>query len=210
MSTVSSADHEEAVRETGPRTVVHVEVDQIVAMNIRYWRRIAGMTQEDLGNLLGWSAANVSAAERSADEKRERRRFDAGTLTALCVALRVPLIALFLPPEDDGDGNRYMFPACGASRDMADLMTLAIMPDRHDDDDVMADYRLRLTLAVTRYMDTDWAKEVARWLRDRESAELRADRAAHLRLRRAELLATAEELADLADAIDPAGDADGR
>jgi transcriptional regulator with XRE-family HTH domain len=194
--------------------VAHVTVDQIVAMNTRHWRRAAGMTQEELGEQLGWSAANVSAAERSADEGRDRRRFDADTLTALCLALGVPLIALFLPPEDDGTVRQYRYatpPGYGGSGElhMKELMELVVMPDSHDDSDIMAAYRHRLTTAATAYLDPDWSKEVARWLREVESAEERAIRAEHLRNRRAELLRTAGELGDLADAIDPDGGADG-
>ena len=195
--------------------VVHIDVDQIVAMNIRYWRRAAGMTQERLGELLGWSAANVSAAERSADEKRERRRFDAGTLTALSLALSVPLVALFFPPEDDGPERRYLFPALPGDpegrneRDMADLLGLVVMTDSDDESDVMACYRHRFTGLVSFYLDSEWSRELARWLGRIESAELRAIRAAHLRSRRAALLQTAAELGELADAIDPEEGTDG-
>ena len=194
---------------------MHIDVDQIVAMNIRHWRRAAGMTQEELGDLLGWSAANVSAAERSADEKRERRRFDAGTLTALSLALSVPLIALFFPPEGDGTDKRYLFPGLPGDpegrteRDMADLLGLVVMTDSDDDSDVMTSYRYRFSTIVSYYLDSEWSREVARWLGRIESAELRAIRAAHLRTRRAGLLQTAAELAELADAIDPDGGADG-
>ena len=104
MATVSPVEQAETDLE-----VRHVTIDQIVAMNMRYWRRAAGMTQEDLGFRLGWSAANVSAAERSAEEGRDRRRFDADTLTALSLVIGVPLHAFFFPPGDDGDGKRYVF-----------------------------------------------------------------------------------------------------
>src|ERR1700690_800863 len=86
-----------------------VTVDQLVALNIRHWRNAAGLTQADLGGRLGWSAANVSAAERSADPARDPRRFDAQTLTEIALALGVPLAALFLPPGDDGERACYLF-----------------------------------------------------------------------------------------------------
>lgn len=209
MATVSPVDQAE-IEADGKPVTVNVTVDQIVAMNMRYWRREADMTQEELGELLGWSAANVSAAERSADEGRDRRRFDAGTLTALSLALGIPLVALFFPPVDDGPEKRYVFPALPGDRegdtelDMADLLGFVVMTDSDDDSDIMATYRHRFTTVASAYLDAEWAREAARWLRVTESAERRASRAAHLRNRRAELLRTAAELGDLADAIDPA------
>ena len=183
----------------------HVTIDQIVAMNIRYWRRAARMTQEELGELLGWSAANVSAAERSADDERDRRRFNAGTLTALSLALSVPLIALFLPPEDDGTVTRYLFrtPEGDGEMDMGDLMALVVMTDSDDDQPVMLAYRDRFRAAADMYLDEEWAKTVASWLKNIESAELRAIRADRLRSRQAEALRAAAEWGSLADAIDP-------
>jgi len=215
MATVSSVESEEAAGEPVPRVTVHVDIEQIVAMNIRYWRRCAGMTQEGLGELLGWSAANVSAAERSADEKRERRRFDAGTLTGLSLALGVPLIALFFPPEDDSPGRRYVFPALpgdpegDTELDMTDLLGFVLMPDSSNDTDIMAAYRHRFTTAVDTYLDSRWGREVARWLAFTEDAEMRAVRAARLRSRQAEMLRAAAEFGDMADVIDPAGGTDG-
>jgi hypothetical protein len=88
---------------------------------------------------------------------------------------------------------------------MADLLGLVVMPDSSNDTDLMAAYRHRFATVVSAYLDSEWATEVARWLSISESAEQRATRAAHLRNRRAELLRTASELGDLADAIDPEG-----
>lgn len=211
MATVSPVDQAE-IEADGKPVTVNVTIDQIVAMNMRYWRREAEMTQEELGELLGWSAANVSAAERSADEGRDRRRFDAGTLTSLSLALGIPLVALFFPPVDDGPEKRYVFPALPGNRDgdteldMADLLEFVVMPDSDDDSELVDAYRRRFTAVVSDYLDAKWAREAARWLKVTESGEQRAARAAHLRNRRAELLRTAVELGDLADAIDPAAD----
>lgn len=188
----------------------HVTMNQIVAMNMRHWRRTAGMTQEELGEKLGWSFRAVSAAERTAASKDGKGRlFDAQTLTELSLALSVPLIALFLPPEDDGNGQRYLFHSGERDADcldMGDLMGLVVMTDSDDDSDTMAAYRYRFTAAVDRYLDPEWAKEVARWLRNLESEEVRAIRIEHLRARQTELLSTAAELGDLADAIATAAD----
>lgn len=180
-----------------------VTIDQIVALNMRYWRREAGMTQEELGELVGWSAANVSAAERSADPGRERRRFDAQTLAALSLALGVPLVALFLPPPD---GSDCLFTGSaaedgGKEYDMRDLMARVVMPDSEEDSRPLDAYRIRLRAAVDTYLNPAWSKEVARWLKPLESRGVRADRVAQLLARRDDLLVTAEVLADLAGAI---------
>jgi transcriptional regulator with XRE-family HTH domain len=185
-------------------------MNQIVASNVRHWRRQAGMTQEELGERLGWSFRAVSAAERTAARMDGKGRlFDAQTLTELALALRVPLIALFLPPDDDRHEQRYLIHSREQDADcldMSDIMERVVMPDSDDDSDLMAAYRHRFTTAVTAYLDPEWSKEVARWLQDLESGEERATRAAHLRNRQAELLRTARELGDLATAIDVTGD----
>ena len=191
---------------------VRVTIDQIVAANMRYWRKAVGMTQEELGERIGWSAANVSAVERSADEGRERRRFDAQALAQITLALGVPLIALFLPPDDDGTGKAYQFAGDARSAlrglyGMRELVERIVMPDTDDDSPVMDTYRERLTAAADRYMDPAWAKEIGRMLGQAESAEERAARVARLRMREAELLRIADEIADMASTIETAGGA---
>lgn len=166
----------------------HISLDQLVAMNMRHWRKAAGKTQEEFGRLLGWSAANVSAAERSADGGRDRRRFDAQTLGEIALALGVPLTALFLPPED---GARYVFTAGGTAYGMGDLVELLVMPDSDDDSPVVNAYRVRFQAAADRYLTPDWGTEVARWLRGAEPAQVRAERAASLRAAQAQLAAIA-------------------
>lgn len=205
MATVSPVDTETETRL--------VTIDQIVAINMRYWRRAAGMTQEDLGDRLGWSAANVSAAERSAEEGRDRRRFDADTLTALSLAIGLPLHAFFFPPGDDGTGKRYVFtppPEFGDGEySMRDLFELVAMPDSDNNSRVMQDYRYRFEKVAVQYLDEKWAKFVGQIVRGVETPEERAVRAGYLRMRRDEARKLADELDDLADAIDPEGDEDG-
>lgn len=188
----------------------HVTVDQIVARNIRHWRREAHMTQEELGQKLGWSAANVSAAERSADSARDPRRFDAQTLTEMSLALGVPLAALFLPPEDDGERAVYVFTGPDGDYGMGDLMERVVMTDSDDDAPVMQAYRRRYRAADGRYLDPEWRDEVASWLRHIEVDELRADRADRLRAGaeslREQMKAVARSAAELdriAAVIDP-------
>lgn len=183
-----------------------VTIDQVVAGNIRRWRRAGGLTQEEVGRRLGWSAANVSAAERSADPSRDARRFDAQALTELCLALGVPLIALFLPPEDDGEGAAYVFTGPEGERDMGDLMELVIMPDSDSNSPAMDDYRHRLRTAANRYLAPEWQAEVGTWLRAIEPAEVRAERAEQLRAERDALVRGARQLDSIANAIDPKAD----
>src|SRR5262249_27531200 len=47
-----------------------VTISQLVAYNLGFFRRAAGIDQRKMGELLGWSAASVSAAERSWESKR--------------------------------------------------------------------------------------------------------------------------------------------
>lgn len=195
----------------------HITIDQLVARNVRRWRLAAGLTQEELGARLGWTgpraAANVSAAERSADPSRDARRFDAQALTELSLALSIPIVAFFFPPEDDGQRVRYLFTAAGDERDMSDFMALSVMTDSPDDQPVMQAYRQAWTALAGRYLDEEWQLEVGSWLRPIEEPELRAERAERLRdaaqqLRddRAALGRAAAELDDLARAIDPKED----
>lgn len=157
-----------------------VTVDQLVALNIRHWRTAAGLTQAELGKRLKWSAANVSAAERSVSDARDRRRFDAQTLTELALALGVPLVALFLPPADDGERARYQFAALGCSWDMGKLMELVVMPDTTDESALMDAYRDRFTSAARRAATGPaWEHLVSRWttgspgVRDAAAKQLR-------------------------------------
>jgi len=174
----------------------------LIGYNVAFFRQASALTQEQLGERLGWTNVAVSAAERSWSGKRVRK-FDADEVLALALALSVPLIALFLPPLDDGDPDFYAFAGPkGGLNDMGDLVALAVMPDSEDDEPPMDAYRDRLRAAVTRYMDPQWAEELAGWLRKIDSDEALDDRAERLRARQAELRQAAEELGDLASAIE--------
>lgn len=194
-------DHAQAPQQEKGIPVVPVTADQVVALNLRHWRRAAGMTQEEAGARLGWSAANVSAAERSWDADRDRRRFDAQTLTEMSLALGVPLAAFFLPPPDDETGARYRISAGDRHYGMGDIMTLVVMPDNDDDTEVMTAYRERFNAAARRYLEPEWAAVAGRLLGDGASPDARADMAARLEDERAGLLRAAELLGDLAAGI---------
>lgn len=156
----------ESTNETEPGAPVRlVTVNQIVAWNIAWLRHEAGMTQQDLAELLGWPQNKVSEAERSWNGKRTRE-FDAQTLIALAMALDVPVSAFFLPPLDDGQAAVYVIrpPGQAKERSMADLISFAIT-DTDGDSGVMHAYRRRLVTSVGKYLGPEWMKEVARWLR---------------------------------------------
>lgn len=92
-----------------------VTVNQLVAFNIAWFRKAAGLTQDELGERLGgWSAASVSAAERSWDGKRVRK-FNTDEIVGAAVVLGVPVVALLLPPPDAGTAVDYTFTAGPAS-----------------------------------------------------------------------------------------------
>lgn len=179
-----------------------VTIDQIVAINMRHFRRAAGMTQEELGRRLGWSAANVSSAERSVSEDRDRRRFDAQILAEIAEALGVPLIALFLPPEDDGYTRHYTFHLGddGEPRGMADLQRI-IMHDREKSTPAVESYRDRLRTTTGFYLGDDWAREAARWFAP-DDKQARADLAARYRSKQLGLLDAAAEFEEMAGVLE--------
>jgi transcriptional regulator with XRE-family HTH domain len=183
-----------------------ITIDQVVAWNMRHWRRSARMTQEELGERIGWSAGNISAAERSVEEHRDRRRFDAQTLAAIADALGIPIIALFLPPADDGSGKRYQWQAGGGKqRDMAYLMRLA-MHDSNQDTGVMDEYRDRFRGAVTTYLDASWGAEAGRWFAPADDRTARIEAAARFRSRQEAFLRMADEEAEIAGFLEEDGE----
>lgn len=185
----------------GTVPVVTVTADQLVAYNLRHWRRAAGLTLGQLGARLGWKERNASDIERSWDPARPPRHFNAQVLTEMALALGVPLTAFFLPPPDDGTEARYLLQAGGRHYDMGDLLALAVMPDNDDDTEVMDAYRDRFNAAAARYLDPGWAATAGRWLRDGAGPQARADIAARLADQRAGLLAAARLFGDLEAAV---------
>lgn len=111
-----------------------VTVNQIVAWNLAYWRKVAGLTQDQLGERLGWSKVVVSAAERSWEGKRVRN-FTADDLVNIAAALELPITALLLPPTDDGHDQRYTLQLRedGESLNMSDLLFYAVSNPSFDD-----------------------------------------------------------------------------
>lgn len=164
----------------------HITVNQVVAYNMAYFRKVAGLTQEELGQRLTgwtskpWSKAAVSAAERSWDGKRIRQ-FDADLIYGLARALSVPVSAFFLPPDIDGVKERYRIdPPHVYSEDewagrpagereqfygkktlcstMHDLADFALSEPSDDDDETMLAYRSRLSTIWAMYYGGDYTE----------------------------------------------------
>jgi transcriptional regulator with XRE-family HTH domain len=150
----------------------HVTVNQIVAWNMANFRKAAGYTQEELSERLGWSAAVVSAAERSWDANRIRQ-FTADDVAAIAWALDIPIAALFLPPEDDGMEHRYLTDVPGTATslgnscwDMHTLLKYVISDPGDDHHPAMQRYRERYVAAMNTYLGADFAAERAEYLED--------------------------------------------
>jgi cell division septum initiation protein DivIVA len=120
------------VDSEGALPVRHVSVNQLIAYNMAFFRKASGLTQGQLGDLLGWSGASVSAAERSWDGKRVRK-FDADEIVSIALALDTPVIGLLLPPADAGTAVRYLLDTSADQPDIARLLpmlTAAIEGDK--------------------------------------------------------------------------------
>jgi transcriptional regulator with XRE-family HTH domain len=130
-----------------------VSVNQLVAYNMSYFRRAAGLTQEQLGERLGgWSSASVSAAERSWDGKRVRK-FDADEVVSIALALGVPVIALLLPPADADTAVRYLL-ATEVTQPVLTSLLPYIAPTYGDDTAQLSAFWQRLmALGASRYID---------------------------------------------------------
>lgn len=83
-----------------------LNVNQVVAFNMRAARERMGWTQQALADRLSqlsgspYSHAMVSSLERAWDGER-RREFDAQEIALLSVALEVPIVWFFLPPPGE-------------------------------------------------------------------------------------------------------------
>lgn len=145
----------------------------LVACNLTRWRRACGMTQEQLGaELGGWTKTAVSAAERSWDGKRVRK-FDADEIADLAGAFRVPIPALFLPPEDDGTDVRYVIRADdGGTLPMSEYFQL-LMPDLNWEPETPAGvgYQQAVITATARYVGGGAVEELAASVAELAAAE---------------------------------------
>jgi transcriptional regulator with XRE-family HTH domain len=71
--------------------------NDIVSLNMAYYRQAAGLSQQQLAEKLGWVKQVVSAAERTW-EGRRKRNFTADDLAELTAFFHIPVSALFVPP----------------------------------------------------------------------------------------------------------------
>lgn len=194
-----SMDSESGTQPGAPARLV--TVNQIVAWNIAWYRREAALTQEELGDLLGWPQNKVSEAERSWNGKRTRE-FHAQELAGLSMALGVPVGAFFLPPPDDGKPDRYVIRPPGRREDLGmEALMAALVSYSDNPGDAAAGYRRRLLGATGRYLDEDWVAEVAEWLRPLIGREALLEGALRLRGERATILASAQDSADALEAL---------
>lgn len=165
-----------------------------------WWRKKAGLTQQQLGERIGWTYTAVSEAEKTWDSGRTRK-FNAPLLLALAAALGVPLAALLLPPEDAGPYEIAMEGGTAA------LMEL-IMPDLDAETAILEAYRERVRRAAVTWLPPDLAAGVSRLLGVLDDKRLAAVVVAGLRALAADARASLEglELLDeMADRIEEAG-----
>jgi transcriptional regulator with XRE-family HTH domain len=136
-------------------------MSQLVAFNMAAYRRAAGLSQQELGDRLGgWSAASVSAAERSWESKRTKV-FDADEVVQIANALGVPLIALFLPPEDHGTAVRYTIEFPGPRVRDLDYLLNIVLPMNERNSAAMGAYLKRLVTTGAGMELSDLAESMA-------------------------------------------------
>lgn len=157
-----TVNHAQAASSYGSLPGEHVTVNQVVAYNMRYFRKAAGMTQEELGERIGLSFRAVSAAEKTWERTDGRGRiFDADLMARIAWALGVPVTALLLPPADDGIEKRYTFRAeQDMTTEMRDLAWLAISDPSEpsaEDTGAMNAYQQRYAQAFRDYLGEDLA-----------------------------------------------------
>ncbi len=98
------AGREERIRPVDPRP--QVDLNQVVAYNVRLARELRGWTQEEFADHLEYylgtrlTQASVSAIERAWDGDR-RREFDAHELLIFAMVFDLPIIWFLLPPKGD-------------------------------------------------------------------------------------------------------------
>jgi hypothetical protein len=173
----------------------HLTINQIVARNLIYFRKAAGLTQDELGEQIGWSKAIVSAAERSWDGKRVRQ-FSADDIVTITGALGIPIVAMFLPPEDDGVDLRYLVDlpvkryrggaVLNVCFTMHDLMQHVVadpagITSEAGDYPVLERYWNRYVSSINSYLRADAVGELADYVEDLGTEERIVEHLARLR-----------------------------
>lgn len=160
---VSDQDRKEA-----DRSQRRITVNMLIGYNLAFFRRAAGLSQQQAGEELGWTNVAVSAAERSWNGKRVRK-FDADEIANMASVLRVPISAFFLPPVDDSAECPYVIGSEDEDEParMRDLLVLAMSEPTEDDHPAMRAYEERLVGAVNTYLDSGVAEALATRLKER-------------------------------------------
>lgn len=162
-------DHDDSADQAdayAPRPGRRITANMLAGYNLAYFRKAAGLTQEELGEQIGWSNVAVSAAERSWSGQRVRK-FDADDLVILASALDIPIAAFFLPPVDDTSKDPYVLGDGGNAIPMSDLLSLALSDPTEDGDSAMEAYEGRLVEAVSCYLPSGVAEALATRLNER-------------------------------------------
>jgi transcriptional regulator with XRE-family HTH domain len=93
-------------RQEDPSPGDRIDLNQVVAYNVREARQIRGWTQEELADRLEpylgqrLTQAGVSSIERAWDGER-RREFDAHELLVFAMVFDLPIVWFLLPPPGD-------------------------------------------------------------------------------------------------------------
>jgi transcriptional regulator with XRE-family HTH domain len=127
-----------------------VTVNDVVSMNLGYFRKAAGLSQQELGERIGWLKSVVATAERSWAGRRTRN-FTADDLIDIATGLGIPVAGLFLPPEDDGVAVRYVVDGLHSTglRPLGDLLPL-VLDIVDGDSPALSAYRRRAIAAKPR------------------------------------------------------------
>ena len=93
-------------QDTDPPPAEDVDLNQVVAYNVREARQLRGWTQEELADRLEpylgqrLTQAGISSIERAWDGDR-RREFDAQELLIFAMVFNLPILYFLLPPPGD-------------------------------------------------------------------------------------------------------------
>src|SRR5438270_2437306 len=111
---------------------------EFVALNLFEARRLRGWTQQEAAERLTpylknrWTKSTLSAAEKSGQEGKKWRDFNARELVAFSRVFQLPVAWFFLPPETN-HGLAYMDVAAGGWDEFVDpadiIMDLVFMND---------------------------------------------------------------------------------
>jgi transcriptional regulator with XRE-family HTH domain len=149
-----------------------VTPNMLAAFNMTRWRKAAGLTQEELGELLGgWTKNAVSAAESSWNGKRVRQ-FDADLICNLASIFCVPVSAFLLPPPDDGETVRYVIGGEDGPVPMERLFAL-LWPDPQGQPvtAAMGAYQQAVISAMAKYAGGEAAEILAENMADKAEEE---------------------------------------